>query len=155
MGVNGIRGAEKSISIPYPLLGGHAARRLAQPLDSLLDGSKRLQAGFDRNGGRILQHFDGNGIAQGIEIVDQLSAACREKKPVGTPILRVVPPLQKAVLDQTIEQAHQRDRLEFKYVGQIDLRQPLLLPQSIQNDPLRARRTAAFGAMLDIIAQQA
>ena len=64
-------------------------------------------------------------------------------------------PLQKAVLDQPIEQAHQRDRLQFKHVGQIDLRQSFLLPQSEQYDPLRARGAAALGTVVDEVAQQA
>jgi len=81
------------------------ARRLDQAFDSFLDGSERLQAGFDRNGGSILQYLGCNGIAQRIEIVDQLSAARREKQPIGAPILGVVPALEKAVFDQTIKQA--------------------------------------------------
>jgi hypothetical protein len=66
-----------------------------------------------------------------------------------------VPSLDKTVLDQTIEQAHQRDRLQFKYLSEIDLRQSFLLPQSEQYNPLRARGAAALGAVVDVIAQQA
>ena len=58
------------------------------------------------------------------------------------------------MLNQTIEQAHQRDRLEFKHLGQIDLGQSFLLPQSEQHDPLGARGAAALGAMVDVVAQQ-
>jgi DNA-binding MarR family transcriptional regulator len=65
-----------------------------------------------------------------------------------------VPSLEKTVLDQTIEQAHQRDRLQFKYIGEIDLRQSFLLPQSEQYDPLRARGAAALGAVVDVIELQ-
>jgi len=93
--------------------------------------------------------------AQAVEIVDQLAPARGEKQPVGAPILGVVPALEKAVFDQSIEQAHQRDRLEFEHFGQIDLRQSFLLPQSEQYDPLRARGAAALGAVVDVIAQQA
>ena len=69
--------------------------------------------------------------------------------------LRIVPPLEQAVLDQAIEQPHQRDRLQFEHVGQIDLRQALPARRKPeQHDPLRARRTAALGAMIDVVAQQ-
>ena len=66
-----------------------------------------------------------------------------------------MPALEKPVLDQAIEQAHQRDRLQFEHIGQIDLRQSFLLPQSEQYDPLRAGGAAALGAMVDVVAQQA
>ena len=65
-----------------------------------------------------------------------------------------MPALQQAVLDQAIEQPHQRDRLQFKHIRQIDLRQPFLFPQPEQHDPLRARGAAALGAMIDVVAQQ-
>ena len=41
-----------------------------------------------------------------------------------------MPPLEQAVLDETIEQPHERDRLQLEHVGEIDLRQPLLLAQA-------------------------
>ena len=59
------------------------------------------------------------------------------------------------MLDQPIQQAHQRDRLQFKHFGQIDLRQTLLLPQPEQHDPLRTRGAAPLGALVDVVAQQA
>jgi len=93
--------------------------------------------------------------ANRVELIDKLTATRREKQSVGASILGVVPSLEKTVLDQSIEQAHQRDRLQFKHIRQIDLRQSFLLPQSEQYDPLRARGAAALGAVIDIIAQQA
>ena len=80
--------------------------------------------------------------------------AAGQEQPVGAAIPGIVPALQQTVLDQTVEQPHQRDRLQFEHVGQIDLRQPLLLPQPEQHDPLRARGAAPLGAMIDVVAQQ-
>lgn len=131
------------------------AARLGKALDPLLDVAERLEAGFDRVGRDIAQHVGCDGVAQTVEIIDKLTAACGEKESIGASIPRVVPPFEKAVLDQTIEQAHQRDRLQFQHIGQIDLGQSFLLPQSKQYDPLRARGAAALGAAVDVIAQQA
>src|SRR5882724_11398558 len=128
------------------LLGRDVAGRFGKALDAFLDVSKRDERGFNGPGRDILQHIRGNGAAQTVEIINQLTASRREKQPVGTTVLRVIPPFKKAVLDQTIEQAHQRDRLQFQHVGQIDLRQSLLLPQSKQYNPLRARGATALGA---------
>src|ERR1700676_481528 len=88
------------------LLGGDAAGRLAKSLDPLLDVSERLEAGFNRLGRDVLQHVGCDGIAQAIEIVDQLSAARGKKQPVGAAVPRIVAALEQTVLDQTIEQAH-------------------------------------------------
>jgi hypothetical protein len=63
--------------------------------------------------------------------------------------------LEKTVLDQPVEQAHQRDRLQFKHIRQINLGQSLLLAQSKQDNPLRARGAAGLGTVVDIVAQQA
>src|SRR5258708_18881647 len=128
--------------------------RFSEALDALLDVSERLQAGLDCLGRDILQHIGRDRVAQAVEIIDELTAARGEKQPVGAPVLRVVAPLEQTVLDQAIEQAHQRDRLQFKHVGQIDLRQSLLLPQSKQYDPLRARGASALGAVIDVVAQE-
>jgi len=92
--------------------------------------------------------------SQGIEIVDQLPSARRQEQAIGATVARIWPTLEQAVLDQTIEQAHQRDRLQLELVGQIDLRQPLLRTQPEQHDPLRARRAARLGTMIDVVAQQ-
>ena len=40
------------------------------------------------------------------------------------------------------------------HVGEVDLRQALLLAQAEQHDPLRARGAAALGAVIDEVAQQ-
>ena len=65
-----------------------------------------------------------------------------------------MPPLEQAVLDETIKQSHERYRLQLEHVSEIDLRQPLLLTQAEEYDPLRARGAAALGAVIDEIAQQ-
>jgi hypothetical protein len=110
------------------LLGRDVAARLGKALDPLLDVAERLEAGFDGVGRDISQHLGCDGVAQTVKIIDELTAACSEKESIGTSIPRVVPSLEKAVLDQTIKQAHQRDRLQFKHIGQIDLGQSFLLP---------------------------
>ena len=127
----------------------------AKPLDPLLDIPQRFETGPDRGVRNFLQHVGRDGVAQTVEIVDQLAAAWGEKQPVGAAVPGVVPPLQQAMLDQAIEQAHQRDRLQLQHIGKIDLRQSFLLPQSEQYDPLRARGAAALGAVVDVVAQQA
>src|SRR5450432_4186177 len=137
------------------LLGGDVAGRFGTRLDPLLDVSERLQAGFNGLLGNVLQHIGGDGIAQTIEIVDELTAARGEVQFVGAAILRIVPSLQQTVLDQPIEQPHQRDRLQLQNVSEVDLRQSLLLPQSKQYNPLGARGAAALGTVVDVIAQQA
>src|SRR6202165_2259979 len=137
------------------LFGRDIAGSLGKALDPLLDVFERFEAGFNRVGRDILQHIGCNSVAQTVEIIDKLTAALREEQPVGASIPGIVPPLEKTMLDQTIEQAHQRDRLQFKDIGQIDLRQSLLLPPSEQYDPLRARGAAALGAVVDVISQQA
>ncbi len=91
---------------------------------------------------------------QTVEIVHQLPPARGEEEPVGAAILGVVPPLEQAVLDETIEQPHKRDRLQFEHVGEIDLRQPLLIAQAKQHDPLRTGGAAALRAVVDEIAQE-
>ena len=131
------------------------AGRHGKTLDPLLDVPERLKRGLDCLGRDVLQDVGCDGVAQTIEIVDKLAAGTGQEELVGATILGIVPALQKTVLDQTIEQAHQRDRLQFKHVGQIDLRQPLVLPQPEQYDPLRSRRASALGAVVDVIAQQA
>ena len=50
-----------------------------------------------------------------------------QEQAVGAAVAGIVPALQKSVLDQAIEQPHQRDRLQFQHFRQIDLRQALLL----------------------------
>ena len=104
--------------------------------------------------GNVVQHVGCDRIAQAVEIVDKLPAARGQKQPVGAAILRIVPPLEQAMLDQPVEQPHQRDRLQFEHVGEIDLGQALLLAQAKQHDPLRARGAAALGAVIDVVAQQ-
>jgi DNA polymerase-1 len=64
-------------------------------------------------------------------------------------------PAVRRFIDQTIEQAYQRDRLQLEHLGQIDLGQALLLPQTEQHNPLRAGGAPALGAVIDIVAQQA
>src|SRR5712692_10672622 len=132
------------------LFGCDAAGRFNEAFDSLLDVPERPEAGFDGRRGDILQNIGRDGVAQAVEIIDKLAAARREKQAVGPAISGIGPPLEKTVLDQT----HQRDRLQLKHLGQIDLRQPFLLPQSKQHDPLRARGATALRAVIDIIAQQ-
>jgi hypothetical protein len=136
------------------LLGCNVAGRLGQALDPVLDVSERLKAGLDCGRWNILQHIDGDGVAQTVEIVDKLAAARGEKQTVGPAIPGVMTPLEQTVFDQPIEQAHQRDWLQFKHVSQIDLRQPFLLPQPEQYDPLRTRSATPLGAVLDIVTQQ-
>ena len=100
------------------------ARRLGKTLDPLLDVSERCKTGFDRGGRDVLQHVGCNGIAQTVEIVDQLAAARREEQPVGAAVLGIVPALKQTVLDQTVKKTDQRDRLQFENVGEIDLGNP-------------------------------
>jgi hypothetical protein len=65
-----------------------------------------------------------------------------------------MPALQQTVLDQTVEQPHQRDRLQLEHVCEIDLGQALLLAQPKKHDPLRARSASLLGSVIDIIAQE-
>jgi hypothetical protein len=58
------------------------------------------------------------------------------------------------LIDKAIQQSHQRYWLQFHHFREIDLRQPFLLTQSEEHDPLGARGPAAFSAVLDIITQQ-
>ena len=93
------------------LLGRDVAGGFGKALDAVLDIPKRLETGLDLFGRQILQHIGRNGVAQTVEVIDQLAASRREKQPVGPSIPGIVPPLEKTVLDQAIEQADQRDRL--------------------------------------------
>src|SRR3982074_2204680 len=115
---------------PVELFGRNIAGRFGKALDPFLDVSKRLQAGFNGVGRHVPQHVRCNGVAQTVEIVDKLPAARGKEQPVGASIPGVVPPLEKSVLDQTIEQAYQGDRLQFQHVGQVDLRSYFLPPQA-------------------------
>ena len=85
-----------------------------------------------------MQHIGGDRVAQAVEVVDQLPASGGQEQPVGAAILGIMSPLEQAMLHQSIEQAHQRDRLQFEDLGQIDLGQAFLLPQTKQHNPLRA-----------------
>src|SRR5207248_6046979 len=107
-------------------LRGDVAGQIGQPLDPLLDVLQHLEAGLDRRVGNVLQNIRCDCVAQAIEVVDKLASARGEKQPVGAPVPGVVAPLEQAVLDQTVEQPHQRDRLQFKHVSQIDLGQSFL-----------------------------
>ena len=93
-------------------------------------------------------------IAQAVEIVDELLALRGQEQAVGATVLRIVPPFEQTMLDQAVEQPHQRDRLQLEHVGEIDLGQALVLPQSKQHDPLGAGGPSLLGAVIDIIAQQ-
>ena len=137
------------------LLRRDVARVFAEPLDPLLDLFERFETGPDGGIRNFLQHIDRNRVAQAVEIVDQLTAGAGQEQPVGPAVFWVRPSLQEAVLDQAVEQADQRDRLQLKDVRQVDLRQSFLLPQSEQYDPLRAGGAAALGAVIDVVAQQA
>ena len=61
------------------LLGRDVAAKLGKALDPLLDVAERLEAGFDRVDRDISQHVGCDGVAQTVEIIDKLPAACREK----------------------------------------------------------------------------
>ena len=61
------------------LLGRDIATRLGEALDPLLDVAERLEAGFDRVDRDISQHVGCDGVAQTVEIIDELTAACGEK----------------------------------------------------------------------------
>src|SRR6266566_2897294 len=102
-------------------LGRDVAARLGKALDPLLDVAERLEAGFDRVGRDISQHVGCDVVTQTVEVIDKLATAFRQKESIGASIPWIVPSLEKAVLDQSIEQAYQRDRLQFKHIGQIDL----------------------------------
>src|SRR5216684_7020522 len=71
------------------LLGRDIAARLGKALDPLLDVAERLEAGFDRVGRDISQHISCNGVAQTVEIIDKLAAACGEKQSIGAAIPRI------------------------------------------------------------------
>src|SRR6266481_8417592 len=116
-----ISGSSRPSARSARLLGRDVAARLGKALDPLLDVAERLEAGFDRIGRYIPQHIGCDGVAQTVEIVHELTTACGEKQSIGASIPWIVPSLEKAVLNQTIEQAHQRDRLQFEHIGQIDL----------------------------------
>src|SRR5262245_51075279 len=96
--------------------------RLGQFLDPLLDVAQRAETGLKRIRPHVLQDIGRNRISQAVEIIDELPAARRQEQAIGTPVLRIVPPFQQTVLDEAIEQPHQRDRLQFENVGEIDLR---------------------------------
>src|ERR1700730_19464488 len=81
------------------LLRRDVAGRIGQSLDPLLDVLQRLEAGFDRGVGKVAQNIRCNGVAQAVEVIDQLTSACGEKQPVGAAVLGVVAPLKQAVLD--------------------------------------------------------
>src|ERR1700722_4407417 len=78
-------------------------RMFGKALDAILDVSECVETGSERAVGDVLHYVHRNGVAQAIEIVDELTAGIGQKETVGAAILRIVPPLQKAVLDQTIE----------------------------------------------------
>src|SRR5438874_5377659 len=103
------------------LLGRDVAARLGKALDPFLDVAERLEAGFDRVGRDISQDLGCDVVTQTVEVIDKLATAFRQKQSIGASIPWIVPSLEKAVLDQSIEQAYQRDRLQFKHIGQIDL----------------------------------
>src|SRR5579859_870105 len=127
---------------------------LGQRLDAILDRAQRIKAGLHRFPGEILHHVGRDRIAKAVEIVDELLAARGQEQAVGAAVLWIVAPLEQALLDQTIEQPHQRDRLQLEHLGKIDLREAFFLAQPKQHDPLRARRAAALGAIVDEVAQE-
>src|SRR5246127_4236727 len=87
------------------------AGRIRQCLDPLLDVAQRSQTDLDRFVGNIRQHIGSDGIAQAVETVDELSAARGQKQPVGAAVLGIVAPLEQPMLDEPVQEPHQRDRL--------------------------------------------
>src|ERR1700704_4549181 len=86
---------------------------------------------------------------------EAIAAGTGQEQSVGGAVLRIGSAFQQSVFDQTIKQPHQRDRLQFENFGKIDLRQAFLLAKPKQHDPLRPRRASRFGAVIDIVAQEA
>src|SRR5689334_18038228 len=136
------------------LLGGDRIRSLAETLEAFLDVDQRVQARLDRFVRNVAEHIRCNRVTQTVEVVDKLTAAPGQEQAVGATVPGVGPTLQQSVFDQAIEQTHKRNRLQLQHIGKIDLRKPLLLPKAKQHDPLRARRAAPLGAVVDVIAQQ-
>src|SRR5262249_57106785 len=93
-------------------------------------------------------------VAQAVESLEEAPAACGEEQAIGASVLQIMPTLKQAMLDQAVEEAHQRDRLQLQHVSEIDLGQALVLAQPEQHDPLRAGRPALLGAVVDVVAQQ-
>src|SRR6185437_10690847 len=134
---------------------GRDVARIGKALDAFLDVAERVEAGLDRIRRDALQYVGRNGVAQAIEIVDELAPGFGQEQSVGASIPGIIAALDQPMLNQPVKQPHQRDRLQFKNIGEVDLRKALLLPQPKEYDPLRACRSPPFGAVIDEVTQQA
>ncbi|CCE06680.1 hypothetical protein BRAS3843_1780051 [Bradyrhizobium sp. STM 3843] len=130
-------------------------RRIGQRLDALLELAQRGQAGRDRLIGNPIQHVGSDRVPEIVEIIDEPASRVRQVQPVGAAVLGIVPALEQALLNQPVQQPHQRDRLQFQHFREIDLRKSLLRAQPKQHNPLRACGAARFGTMINIVAQDA
>ena len=112
---------------PLSLLGGDVIAVIGHRLDAILDVAQRARLVLIASSDKSCS----TSVAIASRRLSRSSTSCRpargEEQPVGAPVLRIVPPLEQAVFDQTIEQPHQRDRLQLEHVGEIDLRQAFLL----------------------------
>ncbi|GCC42935.1 hypothetical protein chiPu_0027211, partial [Chiloscyllium punctatum] len=136
------------------LFRGDVLRALTERLDAILDLAKRGEATLDMPVRYVAQYVACDRVAQTVEIVDQAAPGPGQEQAIGAAIPGVGAAFEQAVLDQAVKQPHQRDRLQFEDVGEIDLGKPLLLAQPEQNDPLGTRGPSRLGAMIDIVAQQ-
>src|SRR6476646_9758208 len=64
---------------------------LGEALDPLLDVAERLERGLDRCRGNVLQYLFGDGIAQAVEVVDELAAGGGRGDRAGAPEVRARP----------------------------------------------------------------
>src|SRR6266478_3924925 len=89
-----VSGSSRPSARSARLFGRDVAARLGKALDPLLDVAERLEAGFDRVDRDISQHVGCDVVAQTVEVIDELTAACGEKESIGASIPRVVPSLE-------------------------------------------------------------
>src|SRR6516165_11511270 len=139
---------------PTISFGRNVVRRRRRRLDALFDLAQRGKGGLDRIVRHVTQNIDCNCVGEPVEIIHEPTALSGQEQPVGAPVLGIVPTLQQTVLNQTVEQPYQRDRLQLEHVCEIDLGQALLLTQPKKHDPLRARGTSLLGSVIDIVAQE-
>src|SRR4051812_20270652 len=129
------------------LLRRHVISRAGLRLDAVLDIPQRLEAGGDRLVGNVVEDVGRNHVAQAVQVVDETAASLGQEQSVRAAISGVVTSLEQALLHQAVEQPHERDRLQFEYFSEIDLRQSLLRAQSKQYHPLRARGATLLGTL--------
>jgi hypothetical protein len=86
---------------------------------------------------------------------NQRAAGLFQKQLPGTPIGSVLPTLDQAALRESIEDAHEGNRIDLKQFAKISLMDTLILPEIGDRLPLRAGYTTISSSLFETLPKKA